>query len=351
MTRMGVHVHLAVFTDRVADTAWTEIYEKARRVVNQWTPRPLSSAWRQIGEVRVAEYGLEIETEEGLRIAGDAETLTTGESFVFPARLDRAASRGEDSRGLDEDVLVAVGRWTAGETERRPPWCNLLGAKTQGLPYHVLMVALGLLVEHSLPGTAVVHGELSPRDAEQARRGLAAILGEDVKPPVVMDAERLRRRLEMGLQGDTLDRALRLLGPPDLYGEALADHCLDLLRRSAEARIRHELEHVVRACADPRRLSTETQQLLLRLIEVVRSNIVLGELRERAEQWGATRMREELARRTQAIGMRLTSMAWDAIEAADLDELAFLYAATCTNTARFEVHHAVRAMFENRVLR
>jgi len=49
--------------------------------------------------------------------------------------------------------------------------------------------------------------------------------------------------------------------------------------------------------------------------------------------------------------MRLTSMAWDAIEAADLDELAFLCGAICIGTTRWEVHHAVRAVLENRALR
>ena len=65
----------------------------------------------------------------------------------------------------------------------------------QGLPYHGLLVAPGLLVENSLPGTAVVYGEFSPRDGEQARRGLASILGEEFELPVVMDVERMRRRL------------------------------------------------------------------------------------------------------------------------------------------------------------
>jgi hypothetical protein len=44
-------------------------------------------------------------------------------------------------------------------------------------------------------------------------------------------------------------------------------------------------------------------------------------------------------------------MAWDAIEAADLDKLAFLYGAICIDTSRWEVHHAVRAVLENRSLR
>jgi len=90
---MGVRVHLAVVVDRVSDATWRRIYEKARRVAKHWTPRPLSLAWRQIGAVRVAQYVLDIEAADGLHVVGDLETLTTAESFVFPARLGRGVAR------------------------------------------------------------------------------------------------------------------------------------------------------------------------------------------------------------------------------------------------------------------
>jgi hypothetical protein len=355
---MGIHVNLAVFADRVSDDVWQAIYEKARRVAKQWTPRPLATAWRHIGEVQVAQYTLEIETSEGLHLVGDAETLTTAESFVFPARLDRRglprASRDSSpsvqatSQG---DVLSAVAGLLAGNAVYPVGLCGLLGPKTQGLPYHVLLVALGLLVENSLPGTAVVYGELSLRDGEQARRGLASILGEEFKSPVVMDVERMRRRLVGTMEASALDEALRTLGPPAPYQEAMFGDLLGRLRSRPDARVRHELEHVVPTCRDPNYLEPGTRQLLRAVLDVARSAVIRGELRHRTEQWGTVQTREALARMTQERGVRLTSMAWDAIEAADLDELAFLHGVLCVNTMRWEIHHAVRAVLENPALR
>ena len=49
--------------------------------------------------------------------------------------------------------------------------------------------------------------------------------------------------------------------------------------------------------------------------------------------------------------LRLTAMAWDAIEAADLDELAFLLGATFIDTLGWNNDHGVRAILENRTLR
>ncbi len=350
---MGIRVHLAVVTDRVSDDAWRGIYDQARRVASQWIPRPLSLAWRQIGEVQVGQYGLDLETPEGLHIVGDAESLTTGESFDFPARLGRAVRRDREgsSGASDEDVLVAVARWLGSGTELGVAWRDLLGEKTQGLPYHRLIVALGLLVEHSLPGTAIVYGDVSVRDGEQARRGVASILGQEVELPVVVDPERLRRRLASSLSGDALDQAIRQLGPPDPQLEAVLGDLLGLLRSTPDARVRHELEHVVLSCPDPDGLGTGTRELLRGVVDAIRSNIVRWEIRERIRQWGAARTREALARRTLMSGMRLTSMAWDAIEVAELDELAFLYVAACLDTTRLEIHQAVRAVLENRALR
>jgi hypothetical protein len=58
-----------------------------------------------------------------------------------------------------------------------------------------------------------------------------------------------------------------------------------------------------------------------------------------------------IAQQMQTSGIWLTSMAWDAIETAHLDELAFLYAASCVSVADGDVRSAVRALFENRALR
>src|ERR1043166_1160814 len=191
---MGIHVNLAIVAERVSDESWRRIYKMACRVAGQWTPAPLSVAWRHIGSIRVAHYTPDIENEDGLYIVGDAKTFTTAEAFLFPATLGKRRHRPSGSSKSMYDVVVAIARENAPERQRLP-YQELFGDKTQGFPYHTLIVALGMLVEHFLPGTAVVHGDMSTEDCEKARQGLATILGEKVTLPVVMDEDRLRRRL------------------------------------------------------------------------------------------------------------------------------------------------------------
>jgi hypothetical protein len=351
-TRMGISVHLAVVAARVSDAAWRELYEKARHVALHWRPRPLSSGWRNIGAVRVAQYTPQFETTEGLHFVGDAESLTTAESHMFPVTLaHHSAPRGTWSRrpSSQADVVVTVAAELGERTSTDVQY--LLGAKTQGLPYHVMIVALGLLVENALPGTAMVYGNLSIRDGEQARDGLAAILGEKFEPPVVMDVARLRSRLAASLDTDAVNAAVDRLGPHSTELYTIVGDLLAALCGQPSARVRHELEHVVATCRDPSQLHPGTQQLLRSLLDAIGSAIVRGEIRHRVEQLGASRAREAFARATQARYLRLSSMTWDAIETADLDELAFLAGATCFDTSRWETHHAVRAVLENRALR
>lgn len=350
-SRMGIHVHLAIVMERVSEKTGQRIYERACRVASRWTPPPLSVAWRDIGAVRVAHYTPAIENADGLHIVGDAKTLTTCESFMFPVTLGRHRHSG--SIEPNYDVLVAVARRNAPATQQLP-YRNLFGAKTQGFPYHTLIVALGLLVEHLLPGTAVVYGDMSIDDGERAREGLAAILDEEVALPVVMDEERMRRRLTIAMDGDALEEALSDLVPTDLqldppHRAVIAD-LLGTLNNRPGARVRHELEHVAASCSDPHLLAPDTRRMLHELVAAIRSCMARYEIRHRVEQWGVTRMLEELANRTLSC-MRLTSRTWDILEAADLDELAFVYTAICMDNHEWHLHHAVRIVVENRAMR
>lgn len=105
---MGVHVHIAVVVERVSEEAWQRIYELARQVARRWTPPPLSATWRNIGNVRVAQYTADIENANGLHLIGDAQALATGESFIFPGALGRCERNDSGPIASSNDVLLAV---------------------------------------------------------------------------------------------------------------------------------------------------------------------------------------------------------------------------------------------------
>ncbi len=58
-----------------------------------------------------------------------------------------------------------------------------------------------------------------------------------------------------------------------------------------------------------------------------------------------------IARGTERMHMPLTEDAWDEIQRADDEELDFLLLLSTFDASRLDVHAALRALFENRVVR
>jgi hypothetical protein len=347
---MGVYVHLGVVASRVDEASWSAIYADARRVAERWTPRPLGIQWRRIGAEEFGQYTTDIERPEGLHIVGDAASLTTAESFEFPKSLTPRFFHDPPRESKPGDILVAVASYFAGRRSG-PDWRELFGNKTQGRPYHEFVVALGLLVEHRLPSTALVYGDLSIDDGETARRRLTEILGESFELPVVTDPARLRARLAVALEGDELEEAVRSLEASSSFGDALASDLLGaMLSGSTTSQVHHDLEHVAPTCDSPARLHEPTRQFLAELLTRIREYVQSTELREQLAQRDRVQVHEEIAR-SLSRRFRLTSTAWDAIESADVDDLAFTLAAVRAYTDAWEIHYALRALLENRSLR
>jgi hypothetical protein len=163
---------------------------------------------------------------------------------------------------------------------------------------------------------------------------------EPLDLPVVVDKDRMRGRPFRAMHGDALDQAVRDLCPWAPYDEAVAADFLRRLRSLPDVRKRYELEHVVFSCPDPKLLAPQTRQMLRDLLEAIRTSVIRLGIHQRVKQWGAARTRELIAHKVSA-AMRLRSTTWDPVEAADVDELAFLYATMCAYTSEWYNHHAI----------
>jgi hypothetical protein len=87
----------------------------------------------------------------------------------------------------------------------------LLGNKTQGKPFHWLVLAIAMLIKHRLPHAALAGGDFTPEQAREAQAHLRAILGETIPLPLCARPKRLRARLRPHLQGPALADAIETL--------------------------------------------------------------------------------------------------------------------------------------------
>jgi hypothetical protein len=72
---------------------------------------------------------------------------------------------------------------------------DLFGNKTQGYPYHLALLAVGILLENRFPGRCFVHGDLEREAIDQTLLWVNAVLGTDFRTPVCNDGAALFERL------------------------------------------------------------------------------------------------------------------------------------------------------------
>jgi hypothetical protein len=170
---MGIHVTLTVACERIDPARWREVYAESLRVIEAFPAGAVDLAFREVAGVKVIVTTGELESEDAegrrrWRICGDAQSKLRGETFTFPESL--GAAHGDDSVGDDDILATAMGGYSLGR--------SVFSEKTQGRPYHVLIVAIGTLVENRFPRAALVGGDLGRGDGRAACELLERALGE-----------------------------------------------------------------------------------------------------------------------------------------------------------------------------
>jgi hypothetical protein len=167
---VGIHVHLYVATEAISDSCWSKVYEESLHVLAQWPDPPLGVRSLSVAGLEIVAYTRTCEHGAGWSMVGDARSMRSAECFQFPRALPRRyqGSMRDGSPGSAEDLLVRIVTTTGEEPYTGPT--NLFGNKTQGLPYHALVVAIAVLVENRFPGAAIAMGDIDASDALTACR-------------------------------------------------------------------------------------------------------------------------------------------------------------------------------------
>jgi len=201
---MGIHVKLGIIPQRIAPGQWAEAYDEVLHLLHQHPSRLMGLQYRLVDGVRVAAHtrSLEVVAEDPSwrcwHVVGDWTSGRTGESAIMYRDLQRYP-RCEDA----EDILLL-------DPVERPP-TRVFGDKTQGLPYHLPLLAAALVVENRLPGAAWARGDIDRDQAEAARAWAGEVLGRPLALPVSVDAPALRERLARFHRGEPLVAAFASL--------------------------------------------------------------------------------------------------------------------------------------------
>lgn len=232
---MGVHLMLDVFPEQIDTNTWNNVYDTTLRLLTSHPAGLLAHRVISACEMRIACFSrsLELPSPEDLSdptldlrekqrhwcVAGDATSLRTGEPFELFRDLERyrsTARAGWPASHGHPDIL----RYLADETFDKTPLFGLehpsrperlWAGDTRGAPYHIALVAAGMIVEARCPGKALLSGDINRSQGEAAQALIAEVLGEAVPLPLRVDADRLRARLATLVTQEMLEHRFRAI--------------------------------------------------------------------------------------------------------------------------------------------
>lgn len=199
---MGIFIHIGI-SKAVQKKEWEKVYEETLQLVNAF---PLADKRKVkcrgidticLAPTREREYNYGWNSEK-TRICwcavGDYETMRTAEQYSLSRELieenDYEADAGDALLGVLPCYL---------DYDWDDPKCDhiyhIWGAKTQGEPYHIYLLAIACLIESRLGNKAFVYGDITRAQCERAV-GLANIhLSKPIDIPDRCDMERLWKRV------------------------------------------------------------------------------------------------------------------------------------------------------------
>ncbi|MFD0713811.1 hypothetical protein [Paenibacillus sp. GCM10027626] len=161
---MGISIHLRIMPNKIESAEWESVYKESLELIKAYPfldrivdRKTYGCDWMYVD--RAKERVLESEgCPVGWHVFGDADSMQTAESFKLIRDLQyyRKQSSG---RGQCDDILISLISEDLDDSEVDD--VEVFESKTQGLPYHIPVLAIACLIESRFPGHAIVFGDVS----------------------------------------------------------------------------------------------------------------------------------------------------------------------------------------------
>ena len=193
---MGTYINLVANLNGIDDKEWEKTYKESVKMLQKF-PLPLIRFKEETirGSRRLVAIEKIVEDKglvsEHWEIFGDGESEQHFESFTLyryqKAIYDiRSAPMAKNILWAPKDSIDYLRAWGA----------EVFGNKTQGAPYHLAVLAAGILFEDRFPDSIFVAGDINREQAEVVLPWMNSVLKKPVKLPIVTDGERLYTKLQ-----------------------------------------------------------------------------------------------------------------------------------------------------------
>ena len=131
---------------------------------------------------------------------GDYESLLTAERYYLPRDLDTVKNDDSNTAAVSDalfSLFPAYLDYRYNDDPRFDQFHDLWGAKTQGMPYHMYLLAIACLIESRLGPKACVYGDITKGQCRKAVEMANKYLDREIDLPVRCDSDKLYERIQI----------------------------------------------------------------------------------------------------------------------------------------------------------
>lgn len=194
---MELRVELIANFNGIKAEQWEQAYGESLQLIAQF-PSPLERlAHQDIGGRTLCVYSDDIRQLAGTgaewwSIAGDKISGKHAEDFHLYRSVNHYVAGGAGIR--DEDILFhAARRLTTNDRSVEP--VRIFDGNTEGYPYHLAILAVGILLESRFPTKVHLSGDINRALVDKLLPWINTVLDNPVSPPICIDSNRLFGRL------------------------------------------------------------------------------------------------------------------------------------------------------------
>lgn len=200
---MGLYINLSINFKGIDQAAWENAWLESVELLEAF-PIPLSrhSIERKNGQDRHV-YTRNLILDKGSKdecwyLEGDLLSGQFSETFDLYRHLEAYTKKSGQRACFEDSVFKTDEPNYPGSSNGLRIW----DSKTQGYPFHLAVLAVGVLLENRFPGQCYVHGNIEEKQVEVVLEWLEKALGKRLQPLVCFDAERLYQELNAVYPGD-----------------------------------------------------------------------------------------------------------------------------------------------------
>jgi hypothetical protein len=198
---MGLFIHLSINMKGISNRDWEKTWLQSLDIFTKF-PLPLSrhSIETKFGVKRhIYTQNLILDEEnedECWYLEGDLLSKQSAETFTLHRHLDYYKNDYRH-QGIFEGSVF----YSSDEYHSSTNGINLWGDKTQGYPFHLAILAVGMMLENHFPDNCYIHGDIEQKQVEVMQQWLETVYQKSFEIPIIFDSQRLYKKLVVAYEG------------------------------------------------------------------------------------------------------------------------------------------------------